>query len=27
MQWAWTYVYSEHVEENTRIKSGQWKQR
>ena len=27
VQWAWTYVYSGHVEENTRIKSGQWKQR
>ena len=27
VQWAWTYVYSGHVEENTRINSGQWKQR
>lgn len=26
LQWAWTYVYSGHVEENTRIDSGRWKQ-
>ena len=27
MQWAWTYVYSGHVKDNSRIKSGRWKQR
>ena len=27
MQWAWTYVYSGHVNENLRIKSGRWKHR
>ena len=26
-KWAWTYLYSGHVEENNRIRSGQWKQR
>ena len=26
-RWAWTYLYSGHVEENNRIKSGRWKQR
>ena len=26
-KWAWTYLYSGHVEENNRIKSGRWKQR
>lgn len=25
-KWAWTYLYSGHVEENNRIKSGRWKQ-
>ncbi len=27
VEWAWTYVYSGHVEENIRIHSGRWKQR
>ena len=26
-RWAWTYLYSGHLEENYRIKSGRWKQR
>ena len=27
VHWAWTYVYSGHVEENNRIENGRWKQR
>lgn len=27
VKWAWTYVYSGHVEESAQIESGRWKQR